>query len=465
MKRVFLLFIVQAMFFLTIFGQYMTTCNYEKAVPLYNGNCLPGDWVCVFEDEFNGTQIDYSKWMTHENGDRCRADWPHVFLDNNVSVNNGILSLLFKEQPGYYNCVGTTQWKQYSSGIIYSISSFLFGIFEAEIKIPNGTGFHPAFWLYGYGGEIDVFEFNDDETKPEFSTHRWPQSVHHRCTYTYNGVDYSADYHTYSVYWDPYFIACFIDGDLKFVHWLWYTVLGQSGIICHNLQAWHQYLFSKSFPSTVDEQNVIISFPAQVDHNPNPLPRELKVKYVRAWQLQEDICIDKTINQFATNNIKGKSITVDGNITVGPGGDITLTADSFIVLKSALHIQTGAAFKAEINPNLCIESDLKSTKVVAADPNINFSQIDSLKNISQNELIANYSDLVSIYPNPATNILNIYSEKTGKLHISDISGKVLYSTKIYDNITQIDMNTYKNGFYIVKLMLDNKVYIEKIIKQ
>lgn len=348
--------------------------------------------------------------------------------------------------------------------MIYSKSTFLYGIYEAEIKIPNGTGYWPAFWLWGAGGEIDIFEFYDDETAPEFSTHKWPQAVHHRCTYTYDGVDYSAGYHTYTVYWDPYFIAFYIDGDLKYVHWLCYTILGQSGITCNNLQAYHEYILSKSYPSHQDEEHIIINLAGQVNHNPSPLPREMNVKYVRAWQKQENICIDKTISQFNSDHIKGKTITVDGNITVSSGENITLTAQDGIVLNPGLNIELGATFKAEINPNLCSEPTLKSAKV-EAEPMINFSQIDSLVDISQNSLIENNTDLVLIYPNPVTNILNIYSGKAGKIYISDIFGKLLYSVKTDINITQIDMNNYKNGFYLIKVMIDNKIYIEKIIKQ
>ena len=437
------------MYCLTIFSQYQTTCNYQTAVPIEDGECLTGDWTLVFEDEFDGTQIDNSKWYTYFGyGDRCHGDEPQVYLDNNVSLNNGILTLLFKEQPGNYStCGGTTKWRQYSSGMIYSKSTFLYGIYEAEIKIPNGTGYWPAFWLWGAGGEIDIFEFYDDETAPEFSTHKWPQAVHHRCTYTYDGIDYSAGYHTYTVYWDKFFIAFYIDGDLKYVHWLWYTILGQSGITCNNLQAYHEYILSKSYPSQQDEEHIIINLAGQVNHNPSPLPREMNVKYVRAWQKQENICIDKTISQFNSDHIKGKTITVDGNITVSSGENITLTAQNGIVLNPGLSIELGATFKAEINPNLCSEPTLKSAKV-EAEPMINFSQIDSLVNISQNSLIENNPDLVFIYPNPVINILNIYSGKAGKIYISDIFGKLLYSAKTDINITQIDMNNYKNGFYL-----------------
>ncbi len=447
-------------------AQYQSTCNYETAVPSEDGKCLTGDWVLVFEDEFNGTQIDQNKWYTYFGyGDRCHGDEPQVYLDNNVTVNNGILTLLFKEQPGNYGtCGGTTKWRQYSSGMVYSKSTYLYGIFEAEIKIPSGTGYWPAFWLWGTGGEIDIFEFYDDETAPELSTHKWPSDVHHRCTYTHKGVDYSNDYHTYTAYWDPYFVAFYIDGDLKYVHWLWYTILGQSGITCNNLEAFHEYILSKAFPSTQDEEHIIINLAGQVNDNPSPLNRELKVKYVRAWQKKENICVVKTISQFDSEHIKGKSITVDGDIIVNLGENIALTAQNEIVLKPGLHVKRGATLKAEINSNLCSEPTLKSAKV-QPEPMINFSQLDSLQNISSTELIENNKDLLLIYPNPVTNQLSIYTGKSGKLAIIDIFGKTLISSSVEIGSNHFDMSRLKNGFYIVRLNTGEKTVIKKIIKQ
>ena len=462
MNKVTLLIVFCHSFFLTMYGQYSGTCNYVTSVPIESGECLTGDLVLVFEDEFDGNQIDDTKWYTEFGyGNRCHGDEPQVYLDENVILNNGELSLLFKEQPGYYHCGGTKKWKQYSSGMIYSKSKYLYGVFEAEVKIPSGTGYWPAFWLWHTGGEIDIFEFYDDETAPEFSTHKWPEDVHHRCTHTHTGLDYSLDYHTYTVYWDPYFIAFFIDGDLKYVHWLWYTMTGQSGISCNNLQAFQSYVLSKSYPSP-EKEHIILNLAGQENKNPSPLNETMDIRYVRAWQKKENMCVDKTISHFNSDHIEGKSIIVDGNITVSSDENIRLTAENSILLNSDLTTENDAFFEAKIHPNLCSNHFLRSAKI---EPNINLAQIDSLKNISNNGSIVNNSDLVLVYPNPVTSQLNIFMGKVGKLDILDISGNTLYTLELDVSNNIINMNNFNEGLYIVRVVIGDEVYSKKIIKK
>jgi beta-glucanase (GH16 family) len=464
-KTIILLIIIHIMSVVTISGQHISTCQYDKWLAINYSPCLTGDYTLVFEDEFNGNQIDTDKWYTYFGyGIRCQIEGNVVFLDENVSVNNGMLTLVFNESPGYYDCEwGNIIYKQYASGMIWSKSSYLFGVFEAEIKIPNGSNFLPAFWLWGVGGEIDIFEFNDDETSPEFSVHKWPQEVHHRCTYEHNGPNYSADFHTYSTYWDPFYIAFFIDGHLKYVHWLLYTMLGQSGINCNNIEFLQEYLYSRAFPSN-QGQNIILNHGSLQSGTPSPLPSEMLVNYVRAWQKIENVCINKTISKFDSDLIMGKHIVVDGDITVNSEENITLIAQDGIVIKPGLKINQGATFKAEIISNLCSEPTLKYDQI-EVEPMIDFSQIDSLDNLSQNKMYENNINMPIIFPNPVESLLNIYTNETGEVQVLDISGKELISLELNNHIKQIDMGGLKNGFYIVKLRFKEKTFIKKVIKQ
>lgn len=451
---------------LNIQGQYSTTCNYSTAIPLSDGECLAGDWTLVFEDEFNGTQIDLNIWYPHFGyGTRCLIADNVVFLDENISVANGILKLTLNQNPGYYDCEwGNILYKEYASGMIWSKRSFLYGIFESEIKIPNGTNYFPAFWLWGAGGEIDIFEFYDDESKPQFSTHRWPKEIHHKCTHEHHGEDFSTKYHIYTAYWDPYFVAFFIDGDLIYVHWLFYSIIGQNGITCYNLEAGHEYILSKSFPSHQNEECIILNHGLQTGETPSPLPSEMFVKYVRAWQQEENTCIDKTLSQFNSNYIKGKSITVNGNITVTAGENITLTAQNYIDLTSVLNIEKGALFNAEINSYLCPESTFKSAQMETL-PYIDFNQIDSLKSLSPTEILDNNNDLIFIYPNPITDQFSIFSSLPGEMQLIDITGKTIIISKLDTSDNNFNLSFLQSGLYLVKLRIGDKTIVEKIIKE
>jgi len=226
--------------------------------------------------------------------------------------------------------------------------------------------------------------------------------------------------------------------------------------------AYHEYIVSNSFPSQQDQEHIIINLAGQVNHNPSPIPKEILVKYVRAWQLQENVCVDKTISTLTSNDIKGKSITVDGNIIVTSGQSATITAENGIILKPGLEIQSGAGFVAEINPNLCIQPTLKSANILPK-PKINFEQIDSLRKASKSNLLENNNPIL-IYPNPVTDKVNIYTGKKGVISITDATGKCVYNYKMNCDMNIIDMGSYKQGLYIVRLVSDDKVYTEKVIK-
>ena len=69
---------------------------------------------------------------------------------------------------------------------------------------------------------------------------------------------------------------------------------------------------------------------------------------------------------------------------------------------------------------------------------------------------------VQIYPNPAVDFVNIKTQEKGaNVQISDITGKVVYTTTMTTNNASIDVSNYKNGVYFVKV--NNSVY--KIVKK
>jgi hypothetical protein len=75
-------------------------------------------------------------------------------------------------------------------------------------------------------------------------------------------------------------------------------------------------------------------------------------------------------------------------------------------------------------------------------------------------------DDLKIYPNPVIDILNIsYSDIISKVEINNILGQLIKSQSVNSNETQIDLSGYAGGAYLVKVSVDNKVKIFKIIKK
>jgi len=125
-------------------------------------------YTLVWEDNFNGTTLDSSKWNIEQKvgiwNTGANSEFQH-YKKENVSVgddgagNNCLILTAKKENYNGYN---------YTSGKVTTKGKFAFrrGKFEASIKIPDlANGLWPAFWSLGYSnigwpdcGEIDVLE-------------------------------------------------------------------------------------------------------------------------------------------------------------------------------------------------------------------------------------------------------------------------------------------------------------------
>ena len=110
--------------------------------------------------------------------------------------------------------------------------SFQYGFIEARIKMPAGSGNHPAFWMLGENinqvgwpttGEIDITEIHSNVPKEttaaiNFSTSYAPNQCCSNHKYTVTefdvGANVSTDYHLYAVAWLPNSISFYVDGKL-----------------------------------------------------------------------------------------------------------------------------------------------------------------------------------------------------------------------------------------------------------
>lgn len=127
------------------------------------------EWVLVFEDDFNGNDIDYSIWRNDYPWMRaayCGGVVEYNTDGENIEVEDGILKLIAKNETVYERavpwmgddeelfCDGTSvgtnkRWFNYTSGMIFSKQQFIYGKFEIRCKVPSIKKLWPAFWLYG----------------------------------------------------------------------------------------------------------------------------------------------------------------------------------------------------------------------------------------------------------------------------------------------------------------------------
>ncbi len=110
--------------------------------------------------------------------------------------------------------------------------AFQYGFIEARIKMPTGSGNHPAFWMIGdninqvgwpTSGEMDITEIQgNDPFTTTSATHSSTAFMPNTCcsNHFYKasalgvGADVSAGYHTYAVAWLPDSISYYVDNRL-----------------------------------------------------------------------------------------------------------------------------------------------------------------------------------------------------------------------------------------------------------
>jgi beta-glucanase (GH16 family) len=194
------------------------------AMPVQGMSCQ--NPVPVWQDEFNGSALDTSKWevMTGDGCDYGICGWGNSELQNyqadNLSVDNGTLKITAKKQR--------VRAQNYTSGRIRTANmpnggQWTHGRFEARIKLPDGTGMWPAFWMlptdpdlgWPQSGEIDILEATGQADMIAFGTIHygmpWPDNEWTSGRILKQPDAWSADFHEYAIEWQPGEIRWYVD--------------------------------------------------------------------------------------------------------------------------------------------------------------------------------------------------------------------------------------------------------------
>jgi beta-glucanase (GH16 family) len=154
-------------------------------------------WVLTFDDEFNGADLDLSRWVPHD-------PLGHVRAPEAVALRGGQLHIAV-------------------SGVVstFGLFSQTWGLFEIRCRVPTGRGLRSRFQLLpvplGPLPRIDIFETSGSAPSKVFFANRWgTEQTERSFGDTFTGPDLSTGFHTLSVEWDRGRIAWFIDGKEKF---------------------------------------------------------------------------------------------------------------------------------------------------------------------------------------------------------------------------------------------------------
>lgn len=173
----------------------------------------PGySWKIVFEDDFNGSTLNTSKWISQLPWTRDYKGDAYM-RDQNVTVNNGILTITAKAE----NYSG----HEFTSGAIstgYSKFRFKYGYAEARMKMPAARGSWSNFWMLsdGWPPEIDVVEYPlDDVAGDGNQQYRYISNIHYndnQSNMATHWVGYlPGGFHTYALDWRPWYVAYYFD--------------------------------------------------------------------------------------------------------------------------------------------------------------------------------------------------------------------------------------------------------------
>lgn len=285
-------------------------CTGMLAVTLLLSNCkitiasssqeLSKDgWRLSWSDEFDGTELNlenwsYEKgnWIVDGNGNKVDSGWGNNELEyytegDNLELKDGKLVITAKKETVNDPIQGEFDYT--SSRIVTKDKvTTKYGRIEASIKLPEGNGLWPAFWMmpnddkYGAwasSGEIDIMESRGDQVNSVAGTihygGKWPNNRHTGKTYDIPNKGKISDFHEYAVEWEPGEIRWYVDGVLCNTQNNWYSVDGNG----------EKY----SFPAPFDQDFYIIlnlalgGWFAGMDPDEDFSQAEMLVDYVRVY--------------------------------------------------------------------------------------------------------------------------------------------------------------------------------------
>ncbi len=179
----------------------------------------PG-WKLTFDDEFDGTSLDLTKWNPNDPWGRERNNELQAYVPDAFVVKDGILSVTAEKRSASY----AGKERSYTSGMMTTYQKFAqrYGRFEIRCRVPKGKGMWPAFWLLpqplAWPPEIDVLEILGHQPQKAYFTHHFlnDQRQHKSHGGFWVGPDFSAGFHDFVVEWSPERIVWFVDGVERF---------------------------------------------------------------------------------------------------------------------------------------------------------------------------------------------------------------------------------------------------------
>lgn len=190
----------------------------------------PAGYLLVWNDEFNDVPLkgnkavmpSMKKWW-YETG---AGGWGNNELQNYVAGTYEHVDTCAMISGGTLKIIARKVKEQVISARINTQESWTYGYFEARLKLPQGKGTWPAFWMlprnfqsWPDDGEIDIMEevgYRPDWVASSIHCKSYNHAINTQKTAEKFVKGAEGDFHVYAVEWTPDFIRGFIDGESYF---------------------------------------------------------------------------------------------------------------------------------------------------------------------------------------------------------------------------------------------------------
>jgi beta-glucanase (GH16 family) len=266
-------------------------------------------WNLVYDVEFDGGSLDTTKLtpcFDWNYGD-CTSSFNNGkehYLPSQVQISDGVAHLVAEPlNPPYSDDACFEGVCTYKSGLLSTarpnqssgyLFPFTYGYVESRMKLPATPGMFTAFWMLPmdpvhqkYDYEIDIVEnlagksdvvyqsyhYNDRKSSYKVNNLSGDTTGMSSMVENTNGkcakLDYSADFHTYGVDWQPDHVAFYIDG----IECGRFTATGPGQIPNEPMQ-----IILDLMVDTKWQRDVKLVLPSQ------SVTDQLEVDYIKVWQ-------------------------------------------------------------------------------------------------------------------------------------------------------------------------------------
>jgi beta-glucanase (GH16 family) len=269
------------------------------------------EWKLVWSDEFEGDTLDRKKWdydvgngFFNYSANQWISGWGNNELQyytrepENAMVADGMLRIRALKES-LHGCGYTSARLKTRARDGSQLFAKQYGKFEFRAKLPTGQGVWPALWMlpqddkYGTwasSGEIDIVEARGQEPNKVLGTlhygSRWPANAHSGKDFIFPTGETFADFHVYTLEWEPGEIRWGVDGKIYSTQSHWWSTSkldGNNGAKPANeseLNPWPAP-FNQPFYLVLN-----IAVGGRFLGNPNAetkFPAEMAVDYVRVY--------------------------------------------------------------------------------------------------------------------------------------------------------------------------------------